>query len=92
MIDEHAARVAKVITENPDLYDQHYAVKPEAYVIKKSVDLDQLLGEVQCQAAQQRESYLVNTTVSLYRRLGLDSDELATAYDAVDKQARMGSE
>jgi hypothetical protein len=78
-------------------YDLYPGVSKDVWLadVVKSVDLDQLLGEVQCRAAQQRESALFNTTVSLYRRLGLDSGDLADEYDRtygrpVDEDARTG--
>jgi hypothetical protein len=54
----------------------------------------QLLGVAQRQAAKRREEQLQDATVSLYRRLGLDRDDLADEYDAtygrpVDEDARV---
>jgi hypothetical protein len=41
----------------------------------------QLLGRHQREVARRREAALEDSTVSLYRRLGLDDPELAEAYD-----------
>jgi hypothetical protein len=57
----------------------------------RNSEVTQLLAVHQQQAAQRREAALVNSTVSLHRRL--DDPELAEAYDAaygrpVDEDAR----
>jgi hypothetical protein len=44
----------------------------------------QLLGVAHRQAAKRREEQLQDATVSLYRRLGLDRDDLADEADEYD--------
>ena len=82
--------VVKISDIAPEVYDQAYGVaKADAKILDGKVI--QLLAVHQQQAAQRREAALVDSTVSLYRRL--DDPELAEAYDGiygrpVDEDAR----